>query len=253
MFENVKYISCGNFISDGEWIHPDRCIDSYEIIYVTKGCVYINENGINYVIGKLEFLILEPNVRHYGYLYSSDVEFLWLHWSGEVKTSNYIKHSKVVNNYEFVLFFKQLLHNRLKKSLDESFDYLTRLILNEVYSSNTAFKTNAVAENVALWIKANNCKYLTVAEISANFGYNADYLNRIFKRYYNKGIKQYIDEERTKFIKNLMLNERMTLVEISKAAGFEEYKYFLKFFKYHEGFTPTEFKKLYSNVYINTH
>jgi len=253
MFENVKYISCGNFISDGEWIHPDRCIDSYEIIYVTKGSVYINENGIDFVIGKQEFLILEPCFRHYGYKCSSNVEFLWLHWSGEVNTSQHIKHSKVINNYEFILLFKQLLRNRLNKSLDESFDYLTRLILNEVYLSNTNFKTNDVAENVALWIKANKGKYLSVAAISDHFGYNSDYLNRVFKQSYNKSIKQYIDEERIKFIKELMLNEKLTLKEIAKTTGFEEYKYFLKFFKYHEGFTPTEFQKLYSNVYINTH
>ena len=44
MFEEIKYTSCGNFISNGQWIHPDRNINSYEIIYVTKGSVYINEN-----------------------------------------------------------------------------------------------------------------------------------------------------------------------------------------------------------------
>ncbi len=252
MFENVKYISCGNFISDGEWIHPDRCIDSYEIIYVTRGSIYINENGTDYVIGKQEFLILEPGVRHYGYKHSSNVEFMWLHWSGKVNTSQQVKHSKVINNYEFMLFFKQLLHNRLKKSLDESFDYLTRLVLGEVYSGNTGFETNTLAENVALWISANNSKALSAKKVSDHFGYNADYLCRVFSRCYNKSIKQYIDEERIKFIKKLMLNEKLTLREIAKTAGFEEYKYFLKFFKYHEGFTPTEFKKLYANVYINT-
>lgn len=253
MFEEIKYTSCGNFISNGQWIHPDRNINSYEIIYVTKGSVYINENGKNYVIGKQEFLILEPNLRHYGYKYSSDVEFLWLHWLGEVRTTHYVKHSKVVNNYEFVLLFKQLLHNRLNKSHDECFDYLTRLILNEVYNSNVGCKTNAIAENVALWIEANNCKHNTVAEISEHFGYNSDYLNRVFRQSYNKSIKQYIDEEKIKFIKKLILNEKMTLREIAETAGFDEYKYFLKFFKYHEGFTPTEFQKLYANVYINTH
>lgn len=252
MFKTIKYISCGNFISEGEWIHPDRSIDSYEIIYVTKGKIYINENDVDYAIGKQEFLILDPNVRHYGYQHSCDVEFLWLHWSGKVNTPHLVKHSKVINNYEFVLFFKQLLHNRLNKHQDECFDYLTRLILNEVYSGNTGIKTNSIAENIALWIRANNEKHLSVTAVAAHFGYQADYLNRVFKQSYNKNIKQYIDEERIIFIKKLMLNERLTLAEIANAAGFEEYKYFLKFFKYHEGFTPTEFQKLYANVYINT-
>ena len=45
MFEEIKWISSGKFVSRGEWIHPDRIIDSYEIIFVIKGTVYIDENG----------------------------------------------------------------------------------------------------------------------------------------------------------------------------------------------------------------
>ena len=48
MFETVKYISSGKFISNGEWIHPDRILDSYEMIFVTKGHVYLNENGTDW-------------------------------------------------------------------------------------------------------------------------------------------------------------------------------------------------------------
>ena len=45
MFEDVKNCGAGKFISNGEWIHPNRIIDSNEIIFVTKGEVYINENA----------------------------------------------------------------------------------------------------------------------------------------------------------------------------------------------------------------
>ena len=105
LFKNVEYISCGNFISSGEWIHPDRKIDSYEIIYVTRGCVYISENGTDYVVCKHECIILEPSMHHYGYKYSSDVEFFWMHWSGKVDTQQYIKHIKLVDNHTFLLVF----------------------------------------------------------------------------------------------------------------------------------------------------
>ena len=253
MFENVKYLSCGKFISDGEWIHPDRTINSYELLYVTKGNVYINENDIEYSLGEHEFLVLEPNMRHYGYKHSQHTEFFWLHWYGVSDITSLTKHSKLENQYAFILFFKQLLHNRIEKVLDESFDYLTRLILIEVCSKKSGEIINHIAEKIVSWIKANNYKPISVSQIAEHFGYNADYLNRIFKESYTKSIKQCIDEERMNFIKNLLLINKQTLREIAEISGFKDYKYFLKFFKYHENITPTEFQKLYSNVYINTH
>ena len=79
MFEDVKNCGVGKFISNGEWIHPNRVIDSCEIIFVTKGNVYINSDGIDDSLRKNDLLLLKPNVRHYGYEHSTDTEFFWLH------------------------------------------------------------------------------------------------------------------------------------------------------------------------------
>ena len=38
---------------------------------------------------------------------------------------------------------------------------------------------------------------------------------------------------------------------MAKAAGFDDYRAFLKFFRYHEGLTPTEFRNLYYNTHTN--
>ena len=95
MFENVKNCGAGKFISNGEWIHPNRIIDSNEIIFVTKGEVYINENGTEYHINPDEILILQPNLRHFGYKVSTDTEFFWLHWYGGPNIDSNIKHRKI--------------------------------------------------------------------------------------------------------------------------------------------------------------
>ena len=67
MFENVKNNGVGKFISHGEWSHIDRIIDFYEIIFVTRGIVFINENGVEYEVRKDEIIFLEPNLRRFGY------------------------------------------------------------------------------------------------------------------------------------------------------------------------------------------
>ena len=52
-------------------------------------------------------------------------------------------------------------------------------------------------------------------------------------------------------IKKLLLTGDMTLTQIASSTGFAEYKYFLKFFKYHEGITPTQFLASYPKTHIN--
>ena len=252
MFENVKNCGAGKFISTKEWSHPDRIIDSYEIIFVTKGNVYINENGTEYTLKKDELLILQPGLRHYGFKSSANVEFFWLHWYGGPEVLTDIKHRNVENPYGISLYFRQLLDARVTKKTGECLDYLTRLVLIELYYNSKKSDIGYVAQRAAAWIDANSHAPITEKQLADTLGYNADYLNRLFKTSYSKSIKQYINDKRMEFIKGLMLCENLPLKEVAARTGFSEYKYFLKFFKYHEKITPTEFYKQYAKMNINT-
>ena len=253
MFEDVKNCGVGKFISNGEWIHPDRTIDSYEIIFVTKGEVYINEDGIKYQLSKNEILILQPHRRHYGYKSSSETEFYWLHWYAGPEITPEMKYRRVENPYNITLYLRQLLDARVMQKLHESMDYLTRLILIELFTNSKQPTTNRTAEKAAALISANSHTQITEKQIADKLGYNADYLNRIFKATFNKTVKQYMNDKRMEHIKSLMLNENLPLKEVAAKAGFTDYKYFLKFFKYHEQITPTEFYKQYAKMHINSH
>jgi len=79
-----------------------------------------------------------------------------------------------------------------------------------------------------------------------------DYLKRLYKLSFQKNIKEAINEERIRYLKMLMLYDNMPLKEVAMKAGFSDYKYFLQFFKYHEGITPTQFYKQFSKIYINS-
>ena len=253
MFESVKNIAVGKFVSHGEWCHQDRTIGSYELIFATKGEVYINENNINYHLKADDILILQPNIRHFGYKHSADSEFFWLHWHGDADALSGIKYRKIENSYNMALYFRQLLSIRTTHKIQESMDYLTRLILMELYLNNKCTATNHTAEKIAAWIEANAYLPVTEKQVAAEFGYNADYLNRLFKKCFSKTLKQYMNEKRIEYIKGLMLRSNLPLKEIAIKSGFSEYKYFLKFFKYHEKITPTEFYRQYAKMCINSH
>ena len=252
MFENVKNHYAGKFVSNGEWKHPDQVNESYEIIFVTKGEAFINKGGKEYALGTNDILLIEPQVRHFGYQISTNTEFFWLHWYADTNLLEGTNHITVENPYHITLYFRQLIESRVMNKPMEIQDYLTRLILLELSINAKQPTTNTVAEQIKAWIRANSNTPLTTAQVANQFGYNADYLNRMFKTSFQKTVKQYIDEERILYIKLLMLKYTPPLKELAMFAGFSDYKYFLKFFKYHEGITPTEFYKQFAKLHINS-
>ena len=251
MFESVKSYSAGKFISKGEWKHSNKVIDTYELIFVTKGSVYINNADTEYNLGVNDVLLIEPGVRHFGYQFSTDVEFFWMHWHADDNPLKNISGGTVKNPYHIILYFRQLIEAQVMGKSQETRDYLTRLILIELDINTQQPKTNTVVAKIKVWIQANSNSPITTAEIANYFGYNADYINRVFKKSFQKTIKQYIDEERIRYIKALMINQNLPLKIVATRAGFSDYKYFLKFFKYHEGITPSEFYKQFVILNVN--
>ena len=251
MYENVLFCGAGKFVSQGEWLHPNRIINSYEIIFVIKGVVFITENGKQYELKENEMLLLEPGLRHFGYQKSTDTSFFWVHFTNSPKLDQKLKYQNMKKSYNLPLLFRQLIHYYTENQCPESLDYLTRLILIECFSSNEAENKNRIVSEIAAWIVANRDVIIKVEQVSEYVGYNVDYISRIFKENYGKTLKEYIDDTKISYIKQLLLTSNKTLTAISHETGFSDYKYFLKYFKYHEGVTPTQFLKMYPQTHIN--
>ena len=252
MYETVFCCGAGKFVSQGEWIHPDRVINSYEIIFLINGTVYITEIGKQYQLKKNDLLILEPKLRHFGYKASNNTSFFWVHFTGIPKFDPEFKYQSIQEPYNLTLLFKQLMHYRSEKNNNEPLDYITRLILMECLSPNKQEQANHIVSEASAWIAANRDTPVKVKDITEYFGYNADYLSRLFKAHCGKSLKEYINDTKINYIKQLLLTSDRSLADIACQAGFNDYKYFLKFFKYHEGVTPTQFLKTYPKTQINT-
>ncbi len=239
------------FRSKDVWCHGSRIIDSYEIIFVEQGTVYLNENGKDYELNPRQMLLLEPGLRHFGTRPSSNVSFFWLHFRTDALPPT-PKFLTVLQEYQLVLLMRQLLHMENTSGYPaEAQDYLIRLILIELRAQEHPVSGSSLAAHTAEWIRSHSYRSISVEEVASQMQYNPDYLSRVFRQVYGISIKQSIDNARMEYIKTLLLNSDQSLQSIAVAAGFDDYKYFLKFFRYHEGRTPTEFRKTYFRVHTN--
>jgi len=72
----------GLFMSRGVGTHPNRVIDSFELIYVRRGTLSIEEMGHPFTVGPEETLILWPHRAHGGTApYPPDLKFYWVHFT----------------------------------------------------------------------------------------------------------------------------------------------------------------------------
>ena len=252
MYEQVKNCGAGKFVSRGVWRHPDRIINSNEILLIIEGQVYINEDGQEYCLKPNDCLVLTAGRRHFGYAQSENVAFYWVHWTGGPDIDKSKKIQRSLNSDNLALLFRQLMHYRAEGRGEESLHYLTRLILIELFSQDEGKTQNNLTANIAAWIYANRDIPQKTGDIAAHFGYDGDYISRLFKKTYGKTLKAYIDGQKMQYIRQLLLATDQSLQQIAHNAGFSEYKYFLKFFTYHEGISPSNYRKAYPNVHMNS-
>ncbi|PDV65338.1 AraC family transcriptional regulator, partial [Escherichia coli] len=80
----IKVQNGGLFISRGVGRHSARRLESWEIIFVEKGRLTIQEEERIFLVDAGESLLLWPNRQHVGVEdFPADLKFYWLHF--EVK------------------------------------------------------------------------------------------------------------------------------------------------------------------------
>lgn len=259
LLNTASYCYGGRFASRAQWIHPERCIDTYELIVVTEGCVCMEEEESDYVLTPDTALLLEPGKRHRGFQASQErVAFYWIHFN-DFCLSEHTKLAKCLhlyNPYAVTLLCRQLLDYADEKNTEAGAsvpDALLHVLLKELEKQSREAKDSAdlLTFQIREWIRINSDQNLTVSAVSQHFGYNEDYLSRLFRKQCGHGLKFEIDSMKLREIKKLLLNTDFTLYEVAKRAGMEDYKLFLKFFKYHEGVTPSEFRSIYYMMHTN--
>jgi AraC-like DNA-binding protein len=254
---NIQYLSSGKFVSHGEWMHPRRIIDSYEIILMLQGTAYIQEEDTTYTLQPGDLLILQPDKLHFGFATSNgETSFYWVHF---FDIDGYlIQHSApyihIDDAFHLHLLCRQLLHLANTPIYPGHATHLILwLIVTEVISKQkeTFERTSPLIKEISEWIRIHADRILTVQEVAARFGYNEDYLTRLFRNHYSIGIKEYIGETRMNRIKQFLLMTSYPTKRIAMEAGFDNYKNFLKYFKYHEGISPTKFRNVYYHTKMN--
>lgn len=245
----LEFGNLGLFDSEIDWIHPTVTVDTTEWIYVTDGTVSLREGQTGYVLRAGDLLQLSPCVEHGGTAVShGHTAFYWLHFRTRGRALTPAKKLLKPDRARTERFFKELMHlqkaNRISAEL-----CFARFLVEFGERSETQ---NRVAHEIAEFIRINSCRALTVDAVACRFGYSPDHLSRLLKREFGTDAKTMIVEKRLEGMESLLINTDLPLCEIAARSGFDDENRFLKFFKYHEHTTPTEFRNRFFYVHMNS-
>lgn len=91
------------------------------------------------------------------------------------------------------------------------------------------------------YIEENIDNEISLTELSEKAGISSGYLSRVFKKYYQISLVDYIHLRKIHMAKYYMISSEMNISDISFMLGYSEAGYFCKIFKKYEGMTPSGF------------
>ncbi|UCZ52019.1 AraC family transcriptional regulator [Bacillus shivajii] len=260
--------------------HFKRTFHLFDLLYVTKGTLYMKENDSSYEIRCGQFIILAPGFEHVGeHPCSEDTDFFWIHFSftnqfnligkKEVDWSEvFLKESTYTSPSIFNLHLPRYGEIRQSGSCNETLERL--ITINE--SGDPAMKlkqqmifsefilllqeeamhipstSQTVVDQVLYYIKNNyDNKEFTVKGMAKSLLYHPDYITRSMKKVTGVTPIQYLHYYRLTVAKQKLVNENLDLKTISSEAGFKDVSYFSRIFKQKEGITPGEYRRIRRN------
>lgn len=248
----------------------------FEIIYVIEGFSSNIIDNKKLVMHPGDICIIPPEVTHFISCNSESVIMnILIRTSAFSETFNYLlNHSSILSE-----FFSEILYsNRYKKyllfhaPLDND---LISFLLNMYVEQNQNMKYHTMImnaylslflgtllreyENTVKYPKSYYNKFDPVPNIlnfirkdlknsnlekcADHFHFNPQYLSNLLKKHAGKSFLQFVTDCKIEEVSKLILKGDMTIDKIAEYLGYENASYFMKVFKKHTGYTPTEYRK----------
>lgn len=261
----LRFFSCGNFVSRETFTHQRRTLNCCVLILVTEGTLNITSGGKKYAVSKGEYILLPADEEHFGHAPSDGrLSYLWTHFKPIVPFEIY--ESGVTESFEIAIpeygsipnsrremLFRQLLDFSRREDLySEALPAcsmalllmeLTQEHIDEVNGSRSSI--SPVIVSAREWIKTNCHRQLSASDIAAEFHYNTEYFSALFKKETGMPLIGFLNKCRIEVAKNLLSSENVSIKEAAFSCGFNDEKYFMKMFRKHEGMTPMQYKNYF--------
>lgn len=259
---------------------------TFDLIFVTAGTLYMEENNKRYTVDERQFLILPPNRLHKGYkCCDKPTNFFWLHFytTGSFSYADkpiYDINHKQKANYQFI---KEPFHISLpqygylnleqQSQMAECMNAIVQVKIDkkrpkkDFYSSAVSqIKSQQlffsilsilcdvnisgdkdVAQDIYDYFNLFYKEPFDLKKLAAEYAFHPTHIIRCVKKKYGISPLQLLLNIRINKTKELLVETNHTISQIGMEVGFEDNAYFTKQFKKIVQQTPTEYRNQFRN------
>lgn len=252
--------------------------DFLELSYVLSGSANHTVEGMNTVLSKGDFFIIDYH-KHHKYQQIGETPFtimncLFLPALIDETLTGCEQLSEVVKNYLIKLdfyhlkdhptnfiyhdkdgrigfLFRQLYQEYMEKPmgyLETIRSYLILIlihIMREIELPNVKDTSNEMVRFIADFVDQNYAEKLSLREITKPYNYSLAHISTIFKEEMKMNFQEYVQSVRIKEGCRLLINTSKKISEIASLVGYTNIKFFNEIFKRQMQMTPREFRKTY--------
>lgn len=259
----IKYHMSGKFIADSEhWIHYTRSLTDYELMLVTKGCLYIEDDTHKYTVNEGEYLLMSPCSVQKGFK-KSKCSFYWLHiwYENSIDSTQKIvfpNKAKLPTPERVIILLKQLQDSDKRYHNQKFNSILSQAVFAEIEQQTNNYSTEKpihpqthLLEQVKEYIKWHLQENIKVSQVAQYFGYNEKYLTTLFHNISGTPLKQFILETKMEQAKIELSDTSEQIAQIGYSLGFEDSHNFSNAFKKITGLSPKSYRENYGIEKIN--
>lgn len=101
----------------------------------------------------------------------------------------------------------------------------------------------AKVKEIMYYIMEHYSEIYGLEDLAGIFYLDKSYLSRIFKEVTNFTVNEFINLQKVDRARNLLLDESLSIEDISKKLGYERHSYFDRVFKKYTGMSPLQYRK----------
>ncbi len=255
--------NAGLFVSPGYGIHPDRVIPGFELIFVRKGRLSMEENGASFELAAGQTLILWPGRRHRGAApYERDLSFYWIHFYlpprlPRARPAIRIEQTATPERPDRLA---ELFHWALSEQEDDTLatpqgDTILSLMLMEAaraHADPQAARPGGAAALAANFVAEHFHEGITAGDVAAALRLHPDYLGRVYRRAFGQTLTEAIHRRQVREARGLLRETGLNIDEIARACGFTDARYFRRVFSRVQGVNPLRYRREQREIHINT-
>lgn len=250
---------------ESKWNHKHNY---WEFFLVTEGKTYHYFNGKRSIIQKGDLILIKPDDYHY-------MEFIepkpYQHFDLYVTPHVFQVMCDLIDSSLYSFLLRQ--NNFMIIHLDEADAIRLQEMINDVYVCQSSMQVDSFIhtyyypclskmisliaqrfflnsdsdENISFYsllTQINTPQYIScnVEEIVALSNYSHRNLNRLFRKYANKTIKEYLITAKMNYSIELLRNKNLSILTISELVGYSSLSHYITTFKKHTGFTPQKYR-----------